>query len=129
MGFLYNPFVIRRIIIYSGSAAVLFLALFLGRGFGQSAPGGSSLWTFEGFQHALMGGPPKSSDHDSAMQLRRELADGNANPDNGNSVSDKQVVFASARDIPAQDDYRPTQLRTGPVDRAVPWRGAPSSPG
>ncbi|MGD0060431.1 MAG: S8 family serine peptidase [Verrucomicrobiia bacterium] len=115
MGFLYNPFVIRRIIIYGGSAAVLFLALFLGRGFGQSAPGGSSLWTFEGFQHALMGGPPKSSDHDSAMQLRRELADGNANQDNGNSVSDKQVVFASARDIPAQDDsgrpnYVPGQL-------------------
>ena len=120
MGFLHNPSVIRRIIVYSGSVIVLLLALFLGCGFGQSLPGGGSpsLWTFEGFQHALMGnagGSPKSSDRDSNMQLRRELANGNADQDNGNSVSDKQVVFASARDIPPQDDtgrpnYVPGQL-------------------
>jgi subtilisin family serine protease len=111
MGFLYNPFIIRRIIVYGGSVVVLFLALFLGRGFGQSA---STPWTFDRFQHALMGGQ-KSSDHDSTMQLRHELADNNANPDNNNSVSDKQEVFASARDIPPQDDtgrpnYVPGQL-------------------
>jgi subtilisin family serine protease len=114
MGFLYNPFIIRRIIVYGGSVVVLLLMLFLGRGFGQSAPGGSpSLWTFDGFQHALLGG--KSPDRDSNMQLRRELTDGNTNEDNGNSVGDKQVVFASAGDIPAQDDsgrpnYVPGQL-------------------
>jgi subtilisin family serine protease len=117
MGFLYNPFVIRRIIVYGGSVVLLFLALFLGRGFGQNAPRNNSpsLWTFEGFQHALLGGARKPSDHDSTMQLRRELTDGNPNRDNGNSVSDKQVVFASARDIPPQDDsgrpnYVPGQL-------------------
>jgi subtilisin family serine protease len=115
MGFLYNPFVIRRIIVYGGSVVLLFLALFLGRGFGQSVSGS---WTFNGFQRALLGnagGPQKPSDHDSTMQLRRELANGNTDQDNGNSVSDKQVVFADARDIPAQDDsgrpnYVPGQL-------------------
>ncbi|MGO9610821.1 MAG: S8 family serine peptidase [Verrucomicrobiia bacterium] len=116
MGFLYNPFIIRRIIVYGGSVVVLLLVLFLGHGFGQSAPGSSSsLWTFDGFEHALMGDASKSSDRDSNMQLRRELADGNDNPDNGNSVGDKQVVYASARDIPPQDDsgrpnYVPGQL-------------------
>ncbi|MGD1017752.1 MAG: S8 family serine peptidase [Verrucomicrobiia bacterium] len=116
MGFLYHPFVIRRIIVYGGSVAVLLLALFLGRGFGQSVTGNGSpsLWTFEGFEHALLGGQ-KSAERDSNMQLRHELADGNASQDNGNSVGDKQVVFASARDIPPQDDsgrpnYVPGQL-------------------
>ncbi|HTS18394.1 MAG TPA: S8 family serine peptidase [Verrucomicrobiae bacterium] len=117
MGFLYNPFVIRRIIVYGGSVVVLLLVLSLGRGFGQNVPHGrsSSLWTFDGFQHALMGGAKKSSDRDSNLQLRHELADGNASQDNGNSVSDKQVVFASAREITPQDDsgrpnYVPGQL-------------------
>src|SRR5271170_7415694 len=116
MGFLYNPFVIRRIIVYSGSVVVLLLVLFLGRGFGQSAPRNTpSLWTFEGFQHALLGGAGKSSDRDSNMQLRRELVDGNTNEDNSGSVGDKQVVYASAGDIPPQDDsgrpnYVPGQL-------------------
>lgn len=130
MGFLYNPFIIRRIIVYGGSVVVLLLVLFLGRGFGQSAEGSSSsLWTFDGFQHAIMGDTAKSSDRDSNIQLRRELANGDADQNNGNSVNDKQVVYASARDIPPQDDYRPTQLCARAVDRAVPWRGAPSSPG
>jgi subtilisin family serine protease len=117
MGFLYNPFVIRRIIVYGGSMALLLLTLCLGRGFGQSIPrgGSASLWTFEGFQHALLGNHRKSSDRDSNLQLRHELADGSASQDNANSVSDKQVVFASARDIPPQDDsgrpnYVPGQL-------------------
>lgn len=112
MGFLYNPFIIRRIIVYGGSVVLLFLALFLGRGFGQSAP---SVWTFDRFQHALIGGAQNTSDHDSNIQLRHELADGNANQDTGNSVGDKQVVYASASDIPPQDDtgrpnYVPGQL-------------------
>jgi subtilisin family serine protease len=115
MGFLYNPFVIRRIIVYGGSVALLLLALFLGRGFGQSTTGGESLWTITGIQHVLFAGHAKASDRDSNLQLRRELADGSGGQDNGNSVGDKQVVFASAREIPPQDDsgrpnYVPGQL-------------------
>jgi len=117
VGFLYNPFVIRRIIVYGGSVVILLLALFLGRGFGQNVPHGrsSSFWTFDGFQHALMGSAKKSSERDSNLELRHELADGRGGSDNGGSVGDKQVVFASARDIPPQDDsgrpnYVPGQL-------------------
>jgi hypothetical protein len=117
MGFLYNPVVIRRIIVYGGSVIVLLLLLFLARGFGQSVPrtGSPSLRTFEGFQRALLGVADKPSDRDSNIQLRRELADGRSKPDTGNSAGDKLVVFTSARDIPPQDDsgrpnYVPGQL-------------------
>ena len=117
MGFLYHPFVIRRIIVYGGSIIALLLVLFLGRGFGQSVPRSrsQSLWTLAGLQHALMGDASQPSDRDSNLQLRRELADGNAAQDTGNSPGDKPVVFASARDIPPQDDtgrpnYVPGQL-------------------
>jgi subtilisin family serine protease len=47
--------------------------------------------------------------------MRRELADGNGGPDGGGSIGDKPVTFASARDIPPQDEsgrpnYVPGQL-------------------
>jgi len=117
MGFLYNPYVIRRVVVYGASVVLLLMFLLLGRGFGQSTPRSGksrSLLTFDGFEHALMGntGTAKAPDRDSAMQLRHELDDGNA--DQG-TVRDKQVVFASARDIPPHDDagrpnYVPGQL-------------------
>jgi serine protease len=117
MGFLYNPYVIRRIVVYGASVVLLLVFALLGRGFGQSTPRSGksrSLLTFDGFEHALLGdaGPAKAADRDSAMRLRREMADGSA--DQG-TVRDKQVVFASVRDIPPHDDagrpnYVPGQL-------------------
>jgi subtilisin family serine protease len=91
--------------------------LLLGRGFGQTGPraGNSpSLLTFDGIQHALLGdaaGPKKLSDRESNLQLRHEIGEGNS----GNTVRDKQVVYASVRDIPPRDEagrpnYVPGQL-------------------
>jgi subtilisin family serine protease len=115
MGFLFNPYIIRRIIVYGSSVVVLFLILFLGRGFAQSGPSGSpSLLTFDGIEHALMGNAMNTADRDSNIQLRHEIAGDITNQDN-NSVADKQVVYASARDIPPRDEsgrpnYVPGQL-------------------
>ena len=115
MEFLYNPNVIRRVVVYGGSVILLLVFLLLGRGFGQSAPHSGksrSLLTFDGFEHALMGDAGKAPDRDSALELRHEMMDGNS--DHG-TVRDKQVVFASARDIPPHDEsgrpnYVPGQL-------------------
>ncbi len=111
MGFLYNPLVIRRIIVYGGSVIVLLLVLLLARGFGQSVPGtGSpSLWS------ALVGVADKSSDRDSNIQLRRELTDADSNPDTVNSTGDKSVVYTTPSEVPPQDEsgrpnYVPGQL-------------------
>ena len=121
MGFLYNPSVIRRIVVY-GLSVMLFLAgLLLRRGFGQndSRPGHSaSLLTFDGIEHALLGdaaSPRKLSDRESNLQLRHEIAEGTTHQRTGASVRDKQAVYASARDIPLRDDtgrpnYVPGQL-------------------
>ena len=114
MGFLYNPSVIRRIMVYGASVLLLLVVLTLARGYGQSGPRNrSSLLTFDGLEHALLGGAKKSLDRDSTLALRHEIADGNG--DQGNPIHDKQVVYASARDIPAHDDagrpnYVPGQL-------------------
>ena len=114
MGFLYNPSVIRRAIVYGASVVLLFVALTMARGFGQSGPRERpSLLTFAGLEHALMGDNKKSPERDSALALRHEIEDGNG--DQGNPIHDKQVVYASARDIPAHDDagrpnYVPGQL-------------------
>jgi subtilisin family serine protease len=121
MGFLFNPPVIRRIIVY-GLSAMLFLAgLLLRRGFAQNDPRtgrSASLLTFDGIEHALLGdgaGPRKFSDGESNLQLRHEIVEGNAYQGAGNSLRDKQVVYASVRDIPPRDDagrpnYVPGQL-------------------
>ena len=121
MGFLYNPYVIRRIVVY-GMSVVLFLGiLLLGRGFGQSGPRpnkSASLLTFDSIEHALLGDTTRSgkiADRNSNLQLHRQLVAGNADQSGGNPVRDKQVVFASARDIPPHDDagrpnYVPGQL-------------------
>ena len=117
MEFLYSPHVIRRIVVYGMSLVLLFVVLLLGRGFGQTGPraGNSpSLLTFDGIQHALLGdmtGAKKLSDRESNLQLRHETAEEN----NGYTVRDKQVVYASVRDIPPRDDtgrpnYVPGQL-------------------
>src|ERR1035438_2322029 len=114
MGFLYNPSIIRRIVVYGASVLLLLVVLTLARGYGQSGPRNrSSLLTFDGLEHALLGGAKKSIDRDSTLALRHEIADGNG--DQGNPIHDKQVVYASARDIPAHDDagrpnYVPGQL-------------------
>jgi subtilisin family serine protease len=103
MGFLYNPSVIRRAVVYGPSALLLLVALTLARSFGQSGPQGRpSLLTFDGLQHALLGDTKKSLEGDSAQALRHEIDDGNGDP--GNSIHEKPVVYASARDIPAHDD-------------------------
>jgi hypothetical protein len=69
--------------------------------------------TFDGLEHALLGDTKIPLDRDSTLALRQEIADGNG--DQGNPIHDKQVVYASARDIPAHDDagrpnYVPGQL-------------------
>jgi subtilisin family serine protease len=101
MGFLYNPTVIRRIVVYGASVLLLLAVLTLARSFGQSGPRSrSSLLTFDGLEHALLG-DKKPLERDSTLALRHEI-DGNGDP--GNPIRDKPVVYASARDIPAQDD-------------------------
>jgi subtilisin family serine protease len=114
MGFFYNPSVIRRIVVYGASVLLLLVVLTLARGFAQSGPRSrTSLLTFDGLEHALLGDTKKPLDRDSTLALRHEIADGNG--DQGNPIHDKQVVYASARDIPAHDDagrpnYVPGQL-------------------
>ena len=103
MGFLYYPSVIRRIVVYGASVLLLLVVLTLARSFGQSGPRNRlSLLTFDGLEHALLGDTKKSLERDSTLALRHEIADGNGDP--GNPLHDKPVVYASARDIPAQDD-------------------------
>jgi serine protease len=103
MGFLYNPSVIRRLVVYGSSVLLLFVVLTLARSFGQSGPRSrESLLTFDGLEHALLGGTKKALERDSTLALRNENTDGNGDP--GNSIHDKPVVYASARDIPAHDD-------------------------
>jgi serine protease len=103
MGFLYNPSVIRRIVVYGTSVLLLLVVLTLARSFGQSGPRSrTSLLTFDGLQQALLGDTKKSLERDSALALRHEIDNGNSDP--GNSVHDKPVVYASANDIPAHDD-------------------------
>ena len=121
MGFLYNPHVIRRIAVYGMSVALLLLVLLLGRGLAQNGPGSggsASLLTLGGIEHALLGdafGAKNASERDSNLQLRRELAGGNDNQGGGNSPLDKQVVYASVRNISPHDgggrpNYVPGQL-------------------
>ena len=100
MGFLYNPHVIRRIVVYGPSTLLLVILLTVARSFGQNGPRHASLLTFDGLQHALMG-DRKSLDHDSNLALQHAM---NGNPDQGNAVHDQPVVQASIRDIPAHDD-------------------------
>ncbi|HXI85150.1 MAG TPA: S8 family serine peptidase [Verrucomicrobiae bacterium] len=114
MGFFHNTSVIRRVVVYGVSVLLLLVVLTRARGFGQSGPQGrASLLTFDGLQHALLGDTKKAYERDSALALRNEATDGNG--DQGNSIHDKQVVYAAARDIPAHDDagrpnYVPGQL-------------------
>jgi len=106
MGFLYNPHVIRRVVVYGASVVVLLLVLMVGRGFGQGTPHArrsASLFTFEGIQQALAGGK-QTADHDSNMQLRHQMTGENTDEGNSHEVRDKQVVFAAARDVPPHDD-------------------------
>jgi len=120
MGFLYNPHVIRRIVVYGGSLMLLFIVLLLGRGFGQNVPhaGQSSPLLFDRIQYALLGhaaGARKLSEIEANAKLRNGITEGDANQGSGSSVRDKQVVYASARDIPPRDDagrpnYVPGQL-------------------
>ncbi len=116
MEFLYNPNVVRRIVVYGMSLVLLFIVLRLGRGFGQTGPHAGkspSLLTFDGLQHALLGDTKVAnnlSELDSKLEVRHENIEGNAG-----AVRDKQVVYASARDIPPRDDtgrpnYVPGQL-------------------
>ena len=117
MGFLYSPHVIRRIVVYGMSLVLVLVVLLLGRGFarnGRHSGQSPSLLTFDGIQHALVGdttGAKKLSEGESNLQLRHEIGEGNT----GNTVRDKQVVYASVRDIPPRDDtgrpnYVPGQL-------------------
>jgi len=117
MEFLYSPHVIRRIIVYGMTVGLVLVVLLLGRGFAQNSrhSGHSpSLLTFDGLQHALLGdaaGAKKLSERESNLQLRHDITDGNT----GNPVRDKQVVYASVRDIPPRDEtgrpnYVPGQL-------------------
>ena len=121
MGFLHHPHVVRRIVVYGMSVALLLLVLLLGRGFAQSGPRSehaTSLLAFDRIEHALLGdafGAKKTSERDSNLQLRRELAGGNSDQGGDNSLHDKQVVYASVRDIPSRDsagrpNYVPGQL-------------------
>jgi len=115
MGFLYNPNVIRRIVVYGASVILLLVFLLLGRGYAQNASrSGRSLLTFDGLQHALLGdvAKVKDLDRDSALRLSHEMNDNNGGQ---HSIQDKPVVFASVRDIPPRDDagrpnYVPGQL-------------------
>jgi subtilisin family serine protease len=103
------------------SVALLLLVLLLGHGFAQNGPGSgrsASLLTFGGIEHALLGdafATKNAYERDSNIQLRRELVGGNGDQGGGNSLDDKQVVYASARDIPPHDgagrpNYVPGQL-------------------
>ncbi len=103
MGFFYNPPVIRRLVVYGPSVLLLLVVLTLARSFGQSGPRSrESLLTFDGIEHALLGGTKKALERDSTLALRNENTDGNG--DSGSPIQDKPVVYASARDIPAHDD-------------------------
>ncbi len=103
MGFLHNPSVIRRIVVYGASVLLLLVILTRTRGFGQGESGNrSSALMFDRLQHALLGDNRKSPERDSALALRQENTDGNG--DQGNPLRDKPMVYASARDIPAHDD-------------------------
>ena len=121
MGFLYNPHVIRRIVVYGASLMVLFVVLLLGRGFGQNGPRAgqsSSPLLFDRIQYALLGhaaGARKLSEIEANAKLRNGITEGDTNQGAGSSVRDKQVVYASARDIPPRDEagrpnYVPGQL-------------------
>ena len=78
MGFFYNPSVIRRIVVYGASVLLLLVVLTLARGFAQSGPRSrTSLLTFDGLEHALLGDTKKPLDRDSTLALRHEIADGN----------------------------------------------------
>jgi hypothetical protein len=103
MGFLYNPSVIRRLVVYGPSVLLLLVVLTVARSFGQSGPQNhESLLTFDGLEHALMGNTKKPLERDSTLALRHEIVDGNG--DQGNPSNDKPVVYASASDIPVHDD-------------------------
>jgi subtilisin family serine protease len=104
-------------VVYGMSLVLLLVVLLLGRGFAQNSrrPGHApSLLTFDGIQHALLGdttAAKKLSERDSNLQLHHEIGEGNG----GNTVRDKQVVYASVRDIPPRDEtgrpnYVPGQL-------------------
>jgi subtilisin family serine protease len=102
MGFLYNPSVIRRLVVYGPSVLLLLIVLTVARSFGQSASRSrESLLTFDGLEHALVGNTKKTLERDSVVAIRHEI-DGNG--DQGSPINDKPVVYASASTIPVRDD-------------------------
>ncbi len=128
MGLLRKPHLIRRVLVYGFSVPLLLLALTRGWSLGQNGPHtapGASRLMFDGIEHALLGdayASKKTVDQDSNLGLRREIDDANDHPPANGSVRNKEVVFASVRDIPALDgagrpNYVPGQLivrfRTG----------------
>jgi subtilisin family serine protease len=120
MGFLRQPHVIRRLVLYGASLALLLAVLSRARSHGQNGLHAvqPSLLTFDGIQHALLGdmfASKKSRDRDSYLELRDGIDAAGGNPSPGNSIHNKEVVFASARDIPTHDsagrpNYVPGQL-------------------
>ncbi|HUJ10046.1 MAG TPA: S8 family serine peptidase [Verrucomicrobiae bacterium] len=115
MDFFRKPTVVRRLFVY-GASAVLFVTLMtLGRGYRQNSACIASVLSFEHIEHALLGDSfSKKLDRNSNIELRHAI-EANNQPFGGSPVGNKQVTYASIRDIPERDDagrpnYVPSQL-------------------
>jgi subtilisin family serine protease len=116
MGFFRKPHVIRRLVVYASSVLLFVTLLTLGRGFGQNGARTGSAFTFATIERALLGDSlaSKKLDRNSNLELHHEI-DASGGPSTDSSVRNKQVTYASIRDIPARDDagrpnYVPSQL-------------------
>jgi subtilisin family serine protease len=116
MEFFHKPHVVRRLVVYTGSIVIFVTLLALGRGFGRNGARTGSSFTFANIERALLGDSlaSKKLDRNSNLELHHEI-DASGNPSTDSSVRNKQVTYASIRDIPARDDagrpnYVPSQL-------------------
>jgi len=103
----------RRVVVYGSSTALFFAVLLLASGFrhnGSSSAG----FSFANIGRALLGDAVfKNLDRNSNIELRHSIDTNNASGDN--PVRNKQVKYASIREIPERDEagrpnYVPNQL-------------------
>ena len=114
MGFLYNPSVIRRLVVYGASVLLLLVVLTLARSFGQSGPRSrESLLTFDGIEHAFLGGTEKSARigiQHSRCATRTPMA-----------TAIRVILFVTSRlCTPRPATFRRTTMRDGPIT----WRAS-----
>ena len=103
----------RRLIVYGGSVLMFVAILRVGHGLAQNSGRNGSALSFANIERAMLGDAAyKKLDRNSNIELRRAI---DTNNPSGNPIQNKQVTYASIRDIPARDDagrpnYVPSQL-------------------